>query len=51
VSGKKERDAQAEMAERQKAIKAAEEKGVDPASDDGPSDILGDGEDNEDVIF
>ncbi|CAD0056326.1 unnamed protein product, partial [Aureobasidium pullulans] len=51
VSGKKERDAQAEEAERQKAKKATEEKGVDPSADDGPQDILGGGEDNEDVIF
>jgi V-type H+-transporting ATPase subunit D len=51
VSGKKERDAQAEEAERQKAKKAAEEKGVDSQADDGPQDILGGGEDDEDVIF
>ncbi|KAG9542148.1 putative vacuolar ATP synthase subunit D, partial [Aureobasidium melanogenum] len=51
VSGKKERDAQAEEAERQKAKKAAEEKGVDSQAGDGPQDILGGGEDDEDVIF
>lgn len=51
VSGKKERDAQAEEAQRQKAKKAAEEKGVDYQAGDGPQDILGGGEDDEDVIF
>ncbi|KAG9525254.1 putative vacuolar ATP synthase subunit D, partial [Aureobasidium melanogenum] len=51
VSGKKERDAQAEEAERQKAKKLAEEKGVDSQAGGGPQDILGGGEDDEDVIF
>lgn len=51
MSGKKERDAQAEEAERQKARKVAEQKGADSSTDDGPQDILGGGEDNEDVIF
>lgn len=51
MSGKKERDAQAEEAERQKAKKAADEKGVDSQGAEGPQDILGGGEDDEDVIF